>query len=224
MIKSGAFLFVVVIFLFLNFMRSEHNYGRDFVDRGRVQNTINYIVNLRSIDTFWNTAFIIENFPKKFKYYYGETYAAIPVGFIPRSVWKDKPVGLSAPLGIMQKFGFQEDFNADNWKLLNKFSLSPGLLGEAYANFGIYGILFIPILLGFLSRKLDLVIQAGSYGHSLNSSLFLSAFFLVHRGDTYVATTPSIFLYLGAMAALFLVVGTKPHYRPNVQFQRATSV
>ena len=108
--------------------------------------------------------------------------------------------------------------------MLNRYSLSPGLLGEAYANFGIYGILFIPILLGFMSRKLDLIIQAGSHGQSLNSSLFLSAFFLLHRGDTYVATTPSIFLYIGATAALFLVVGRRSDYMPNVPAERAGGI
>ena len=130
-------------------------------------------------------------------------------------------MGLSAPLGIMQKFGFQEDFDSDNWKLLNRFSLSPGMLGEAYANFGIYGILFIPLLLGFLSRKLDLIIQSGSFGQSLNCSLFLAAFFLIHRGDAYVATSPSIFLFIGATAALFLVVGRRWDHLPTLQAERA---
>lgn len=190
-------LLVGGLFLFSMFMRSTHDFGEGYVEGDRIGNTLNYIANLRIADTYYNTAFLIKNFPDTYPYYFGETYVAIPVGIVPRSWWPDKPVGLGALLGLMQTVGSSE-YDHELW-LVNQFSLAPGFVGEAYANFGPAGVIVLSMLLGLGTRMVDkrFVWNFALRRIGLNTVPilpFLPGLMLAIRGDFYAAMLYPIFV------------------------------
>ncbi|MFM7012902.1 MAG: hypothetical protein ACKO0Z_26835 [Betaproteobacteria bacterium] len=195
-IKYITLASLAALFFFLNFLRSDHNFGEEYNPDDRMANTWSYITTLRSIDTFDNTAFIISNFPKNWNYYYGETFASILTSPIPRSWWSEKPAGFSAHLGLMRRLGYR-GFDEDLWLSINQFSLSPGFVGEAYANFGFLGIIFGSIFWGSLAGVYDSRWPVKDVTVlSLPMLLMISAFMLVPRGDFFSALNYQIFLFV----------------------------
>ncbi|MCL5422225.1 MAG: O-antigen polysaccharide polymerase Wzy [Nitrospirae bacterium] len=190
---------LMLLFVFLNWMRGEHDFGEGYVEGNRLANTVQYIKTLKSLDTFYNTGYIIEHFPEEFHYYYGETYVSVPVGLIPRAIWESKPVSLGAPLALMQSIGRQE-FNQDAWMRINQYSLSPGFVGEAYANFGVAGVIFLSILFGWAAKFIDRrIFYDREHRIDLKQLSYLPimiSFLLLGRGDFYSAMIYSIFMFL----------------------------
>ena len=208
-LRLKVVLSLIIIFIFLNMLRADHDFGEGYQKGDPIANTVDYIVTLRSIDTFYNTSFIIDNFPKRFDYYYGWTYLSVPVALVPRSIWPNKPVGLASLLGLMQKVGTQE-FSEKKWHAINRFSLSPGFVGEAYANFGIIGVLVVSWFLGFAAKKVDTYVLEFRKRDSIMLIPLIPAlvgFMLVARGDFYSAVLYPVFISL----FLLLIVKFNSH-------------
>ena len=183
--------------LFMGYLRVNDENSTE--QNNAASRAIENISEMRAIDTYDNTAFILRTFPDKFDYYYGETYLAILVQFIPRSLWPEKIVSLGAPLGLMRKAGIQ-DWSVDKWKFyVNNHSYSPGFIGEAYANFGVSGVVLLSFLFGRYTKKFDLKIRADNAIVSIKTIPYLafySSFFLISRGDLLMATYYSILFFL----------------------------
>jgi len=193
--KIVIFFMLIAFYLLLNYMRAENNFGDEYKEGDKFHNTKEYALKLKSIDTFYNTGFIIENFPNKFQFYYGETYLSVLVGLIPRSIWQSKPVSLGAPLGMMQKIGSQT-FDTSEWFSINQYSLSPGFVGEAYANFGVFGIFVGGILMGISAKFFDNKYRKRTIKLSnLPFIILMISFLLTHRGDFYAATIYNLFIF-----------------------------
>lgn len=204
-VLSMATLFF--LFIFLNWLRSEHNFGEGYIEGNQIANTINYMTTLKSIDIFYNTGFMINNIPQRYDYLYGETYLSILVGLIPRSLWSEKPVSLGAILGLMVRFDSGK-FDAEMWERSNQYSLSPGFIGEAYANFGYFGIIFLSLALGFTLGIYDKKISKSDL---LNPKIFpwfiwLGSFIILHRGDAYTAVIYQIFIFIFLTILLRLLI------------------
>ena len=184
---------LVVLFFYLNWLRSEHDFGEGYQESDRIANTMDYIVTLRSIDVFYNTGFLINNIPDRYGYFYGKTYLSIAVGLIPRSVWPEKPVSLGSILGLMIRYNVG-DFDEAMWEKSQQYSLSPGFIGEAYANFGYYGIVFASLILGFIAAIFDKKILKSSLlsPHIFPWSVWLGSFILLHRGSLYAICSNNI--------------------------------
>ena len=198
-VKLILVVFLFFIFIFLNAIRSSNDFGVGFDPDRKVSNTLYYMKNLTSVDTFYNTAFLIERFPKPWDFFYGETYLSVLVAPIPRSLWNDKPVGLGAPLGLMNRYSYRGKFDNYFWEQANQFTLSPGFVGEAYANFGYAGVFLISLLLGIVAAFFDnKIIFQGITAATIPWIMFLSTFILVHRGDFYVSVNYQIFMFLTA--------------------------
>lgn len=190
-------ILLLSIFVFLNAIRSTNDFGEGFDPNDKVSNTLSYISKLRSVDTFYNTSFLVEKFPVPWDFYYGETYFSVLAAPIPRSIWEDKPVGLGAPLGLMNRYGYKGKFDIEMWGDANQFSLSPGFVGEAYANFGYIGVLVLSILLGFVTAFFDKkVVSEGLSPRTIPWLMFLSTFVLIHRGDFYVSVNYQLFMFI----------------------------
>ncbi len=83
---------------------------------------------------------IVDVFPDTEPYRYGRTLLVTVLGFIPRAVWADKPVGLGKDLtrytdGIFYKHTYGH-------------SLTPTLVGDFYANLGWFGVMLGGLLFG----------------------------------------------------------------------------
>jgi oligosaccharide repeat unit polymerase len=197
----------VFFFIFLNYLRSEHDFGLGFSPDDKIANTINYIVTLKSIDIFYNTGYTLETVPENFGYLYGTSYLTVLLGFVPRAIWSDKPISYSADLAYRQRTNFIIS-STDDWYSVNQYSLSTGFIGEAHANFGYLGIFIFSYLLGFFTKYID--------SKNYNRLLFEDAKFLPYisiypflvlilRGDFYTASIFPIMLFIWLKILLWLV-------------------
>lgn len=190
-------------FLFVNMMRADFDYGEGYVEGDEVESTINYMKKAKAVDVFQNTEFVVRTYPNTAPYLYGQSYAAIFVQFIPRSLWKDKWVGFGAPLALARQLGVYE-FDSEIWQtMLGGFSYSTGFWGEAFANFGLLGVLFMSFLAGYVAKYFDglmRTVEANRNPMSLCVLVFYGAFFLIARGDmlmaTYFSILYSLFTYI----------------------------
>lgn len=108
--------------------------------------------------TLFDRAWLEDNVERLFEhtgvdvpFQHGATLVAIPLAFIPRVIWPDKP-DVAVPVGQLfnhQFFGGTDDTY-----------ISPSQLGELYWNFGwtgvVAGMLLIGMLLGFVATRTDL--------------------------------------------------------------------
>lgn len=206
--KTAIYVFASLFFVFLNYLRAEHDYGEGYDPDTKWENTVRYMDGIKSIAVFNETTFILENFPERYNYMYGVSYASPVVGLIPRSVWPEKPVGFSAYLGYLMATG-EAEFDYDRWKeKLFMLSLSPGFVGEAWANGGFIVVVLVSVLTGLFLRVLD------NYGfrsmlRNMSSSLLYFAVlapmsFLFLRGSFYDATVFSIYLTINTFILLKL--------------------
>ena len=80
-------------------------------------------------------AHVYDSTPERTPFLYGQTYSFFVYTLIPRFLWPEKPVNDNATLAI--KYWLTTPEGAE------RSSFAVGLLGEAYANFGIVGIVAI---------------------------------------------------------------------------------
>lgn len=197
--KAISYFSIILIFVFMNYLRSDYEYGEGYIENNKLLSTYNYTIQFKALDTFDNTNYVIKSFPDKFDYYYGETYLATFFQMIPRSLWPGKIVGFGAPLAQI-RYGGSANFDIEFWKnSINGLTLSPGFIGEAYANFGFMGIILASAMLG---------IAVNFFDHNINSlylyknsnyikyTPFYSSFFLILRGDFVMATYFSLLYFL----------------------------
>lgn len=208
----------IVFFVFLNYLRSEHDYGYGYIPGDKIANTINYITTLKSIDTFYNTGYTIETVPSRFKYIYGRSYVSLLFGFVPRAIWSEKPLSYSSDIAFRQRTNFPIE-SADDWLSVNQYSLSPGFIGEAYANFGILGVILLSYLFGVFTKYFD----SKNYNNLIFTNpnnlpylAFYPIFVLLLRGDFYSATIFSVQLFIFIKILLWLVTTKRKVIRNTI--------
>lgn len=96
-------------------------------------------------EMFRETLFILDEVPARRPYMYGETFVVELLNPIPRFLWEGKPLGF----GIVYAHWYGED------PLQGGPTLSPGILGEMYVNFGVFGIAALSMFAGVLCRAWD---------------------------------------------------------------------
>ena len=92
---------------------------------------------------------VISQTPEKQPYLFGASYGPIPSQLIPRFFWPDKPTAHISTSMLAVYYGLQ---SAEDTK---KTTIGFGMLTEAYANFGVGGIMGLGFFLGFLFKKLS---------------------------------------------------------------------
>lgn len=102
---------------------------------------IDHVVGARYLADITKTAQIIRAFPDLLPYQYGISYTSTATAPVPRNWWPAKP---SLGLG---------PFVGENVYGLTRTGVPPGLIGEAYLNFGIFGLIMVPLVFGFLVRS-----------------------------------------------------------------------
>ncbi|MEP0266475.1 O-antigen polymerase [Dokdonia sp.] len=123
-----------------------------------------------------NFVWLLEN-KEKSELYFGKTYIAGITNFIPRKMWKDKPLGAGPLLRNTIKPGAYIVGKPKN------NSLTTGLLTELHMNFGIYGLLLGSLLYGMLLKNIGLLL--------INTSS-LASLFIIHFS---LIIFSSIFIY-----------------------------
>jgi hypothetical protein len=130
---------------------------------------------------------VVSSCPERQPFLYGETYKHIPGQFVPRFFWPGKPVGHISTNTLSRYFGLQTEEDTQ------KTTIGFGMITEAYANFGFYGIAAIACLLGTVFKKVTrwgaesplvsygglllVVLIAWSFQIELTLSIWLSSLF-----------------------------------------------
>ncbi|MDL5363428.1 hypothetical protein [Halalkalicoccus sp. NIPERK01] len=81
---------------------------------------------------------LVEIVPEQVGYFYGLFYARVPLNFVPRSIWPEKPVSTSG--GLFRRIALPDASGGR----------PPGAMGEYYLNFGYPGIPLMGALYGIL--------------------------------------------------------------------------
>jgi len=90
------------------------------------------------MQNFNNYLLVLENYPKHSPYYYGQMWLDIPIWFVPRQLWPEKPTVLSV-------LRLQDSLMGLGWE-----QTSFTYLSEFYANMGIPGIILGSLLTGLV--------------------------------------------------------------------------
>ena len=109
--------------------------------------------SMQRLDLLHQFVLIQELTPDTVPYYYGETYSYLMYAWIPRLVWPEKPIAQQSNITLALDYGLLYDEQVD--KTMTGFSH----LAEAYANFGILGIVVIMMLQGGVLALIDMTLN-----------------------------------------------------------------
>lgn len=104
-------------------------------------------------DLLHKFAYVQELTPTYVPYYRGETYGYLLYGWIPRFVWPDKPVASDVVSMLDVDYELLYDFQTRTTKI------GIGQLPEAFANFGLVGIVLVMSLQGLFFAMLDRILN-----------------------------------------------------------------
>lgn len=94
---------------------------------------------------FQNMAVLYDSVPASLDWQYGRSVLMVALILIPSALFSDKP--LTTP-GV-----YTEAFWPERW-LNEGTTMPPGLFGEAYLNFGVFGVVFFACVFGFIWGRL----------------------------------------------------------------------
>lgn len=130
---------------------------------------------------------VVSTTPAQQPFLGGETYRDIPAQFIPRFFWADKPLGHVSTSKLSVYYGLQREEDT------LKTTIGFGMLTEAYANYGFWGLAGIAVLLGFSFKKVKcwaadgplfsygglllVIMLAWSFQVELTLSIWLASFY-----------------------------------------------
>jgi len=130
---------------------------------------------------------VVDNSPDRLPYLDGETYGQIPGQFVPRFFWAEKPVAHISTYTLSIYYGLQRPEDTKTT------TIAFGLLAEAYANFGFYGVGTLAAVFAFCFKKygcwaqqspilsyaglLLVLLMAWSFQTELTLSIWLSSLF-----------------------------------------------
>ncbi len=165
---------------------------------GREHGTLNFGARPTYIghEMYRELLFIIEHVPENHPYLLGQTYLTQLVNPIPRFLWSAKPLGFGV------EYAAWHGYDA----LAGGPNMSPGIIGEMYANFGIVGPVLCSLFGGLLCRAWDRLRE--QHPSSAPVLMFYTAglvvVFLAGRSVSIGATYPLVAAYFCLVLALGL--------------------
>ena len=130
------------------------------VGRAQKENVVEAVVGSGNFLDVGRTSIIIERVPEEMEYKYGTTYLYWLVGWIPRVVWPEKPNVSLGPKIKEQIYNLQ----------VRNHGYPPGMIAEAFINFGYPGIIIVMFLFGYLLK---------SFYDYMNSKIYTNDLFLL---------------------------------------------
>jgi hypothetical protein len=130
-------------------------------------------------DFLHQMAHIYSMTPKEVPYQYGSTYSYFAVALIPRVIWPNKPLAGSANGFYAVNYGITSEEG------IKTTTFGVSILGEAFINFGWYGVVFVMMLQGLVISLLEYIFggpQSGQGGRAVFIAFFV--FFLNGIGSS----------------------------------------
>ena len=133
---------VVIIMGLLRFSSQSGSFSiTDYTQRRNSESVLGVVLASNNFVSIGKTSIVVDSIPDQFDYLYGESYFYWVYAAVPRAIWPNKPpVKLGLILGPKI---FGSNLNT---------GVPPGAIGEAYINFGIYGVVFVLFLTGAFLR------------------------------------------------------------------------
>jgi len=128
-------------------------------------------------DPFGGACKVMEVFPDRESFRHGRTLVFVALGFIPRAVWPDKPVGIGKEISRY--------WEGPYFKQTTGHSAACTFLGELWVNFGWPGIVAGGFLLGVLCRSVTAYAVRGMKGglQYRAARVLIPAVFIVGLGE-----------------------------------------
>lgn len=115
--------------------------------------------SMMRLDLLHQFVLVQEMTPSTIPYYQGETYRYLAYSWIPRLLWPEKPIAQQANITFALDYGLLYDDQID------KTMTGVSHLAEAYANFGIWGIVIVMGFQGIILAAINIILNsAGSEG------------------------------------------------------------
>ncbi len=165
-------------------------------------------------DFIHQVAHIYSMTPEVVPYQYGKTYSFFAVSFIPRIIWPDKPVAGSANAFYAVSYGVTTEEGA------TRTTFGVSIVGEAFMNFGIYGVVFIMLIQGVLISGLHHSFGGAESGPG-GQAVFLAFFVFFLNGIGSSAEIMFGGILQNLICGYFLLLWAKE--RPGIRFVRSVS-
>lgn len=134
---------------------------------------------------------VADKYPSQYDFYYGQSCFVYPIiMWIPRFIWKDKPLGKDYPNCVATK-------KAINESAITDAAFSYPNIFEYYIDFGTIGVLFISYILGCICKKM-----LRRYNSSSTYDIIIYAIFIgfliqfINRGNLSQLMTLLFFLFI----------------------------
>jgi oligosaccharide repeat unit polymerase len=151
-------LFIIMGVLFLFPLLNQFRYMSDSYDLELKLNTDMFAKE--DFDSYQNALVVI----KTNEITYGRQLLGAALFFVPRSLWKNKPVGSG---------NYLAEKNNYEWS-----NIGLSYFGEGFINLGYFGVVLFSLALSYVSAKLDCLY----WNFENNTSLFFDVFYLLMLG------------------------------------------
>ena len=102
----------------------------------------------RRTSLFHILCLVVDCTPTRQPYLDGETYGYVPAQFVPSFFWHNKPSGHVATNRLAVYYGLQHEEDTA------KTTIAFGMVSEAYANFGLFGVAMLAATFAFWLKKI----------------------------------------------------------------------
>lgn len=153
-------------------------------------------------EMFRELVYLSRNVPDRLDYQLGKTYLVQVANPIPRALWPSKPVGDAGLLLAAARGAVDPETGEPT------MTISPGLLGEMYWNFGLVGVAGLSALWGWLARCWDrLPLVTG--GSVMSYVIYCSGLAIIFaNGRSF--SMPSLYGLLSFAVLLYLITSRLP--------------
>jgi len=167
-----------------------------------------------AFDVYTSSAVIVESFPDKIDYEYGRSLVPLLLGWLPRSLWPDKPYPFSIYSNTIRGETLDD----------RSASIAVGLPGEGYGNFGLPGCFLWGLLMGGACAVGDDYLKKVRRSDPLR--LFIGASMCIWAAMIVRGGVPEMF-YMGLPVNLFpiilsLAIRRLRGTRSNLEMSRTT--
>lgn len=140
---------------------------------------------------------------------YGKTFLSVAVGFVPRSLWPEKPVG-GGP--VLKNMIYPGSYNLNSSTAIS--STTTGLPAEAIMNFGVLGIPIVALLYGFMLSRISMFVYRIKSSTHFIAFAYLAFVSIGYLWGEFFGTTSWLFIYLFPIGILFFLI-PRSYFRPN---------
>lgn len=148
-ILIASFMSIVLFVLFLRFQLLYREVG-SFALMSR-PNIINLLTLEDTTDLFSETVFSLSIVPSLHDYFKESSFYQFIISPIPRFLWPSKPVSQVVWFYTLRRWGIDIHEGGGN--------VFPGIVGQSYMSWGMLGPIFLGIVLGWFSSRIDILLN-----------------------------------------------------------------